>query len=168
MEEYGPIQIMVVGFEEVEHFHGDVLAELTRLKDRDLIRLIDLVVVAKDDDGDVLGVELSDLSEEQRAELGALAGALVGLGMEADEESMEAAVLAGAEVAEGHELADEAMWSIADTIPMGKTAAVALIEHRWAIPLRNAIRAAGGVPLADTWLHPDDLVAFGATMTAEG
>ena len=59
-------------------------------------------------------------------------------------------------------LGEETMWSIADTIPMGTTAAVALIEHRWAIPLRDAIGRAGGVALADTWVHPEDLVAAGA------
>jgi hypothetical protein len=57
---------------------------------------------------------------------------------------------------------DEAVWSIADTIPAGTAAAVALIEHRWAIPLRDAVRRAGGVALADTWVHPEDLVAAGA------
>ena len=41
------------------------------------------------------------------------------------------------------------------------------LEHRWAIPLRDAIRDAGGVPFADSWIHPEDLVALGASM-AEG
>jgi hypothetical protein len=38
---------------------------------------------------------------------------------------------------------------------------VALIEHLWAIPLRTAISGAGGVTLADEWVHPDDLIALG-------
>jgi hypothetical protein len=46
------------------------------------------------------------------------------------------------------------------------SAAVALIEHRWAIPLRDAIRRAGGVTTADAWVHPEDLVAAGAALGA--
>ena len=99
-------------------------------------------------------------------EFGAIAGALIGLGVEPDEEGVEGGALAGAEAAEDGLLGDEAMWSIADTIPMGTTAAVALIEHRWAIPLRDAIRRNGGVPLADSWIHPEDLVAIGAAAAA--
>ena len=45
---------------------------------------------------------------------------------------------------------------------------VALIEHRWAIPLRDAIRRAGGVPLADSWIHPEDLIAIGAATADAG
>jgi len=168
MEEFGPVQILVVGFERPD-FRGEALAELQRLKDLDIIRLVDMVVVEKDESGDVVAVEMSDLSPEESAQFGALAGALVGLGAYG-EEGAEAGALAGAEasIEEGGEfLGDEAVWVIADTIPTGTTAAVALIEHRWAIPLRDAIRNAGGFPLADSWLHPEDLVAFGAAMTED-
>jgi len=165
MEEFGPVQILVVGFEGTT-FTGEIMPELERLKELGLIRLIDLVVVAKDEDDEITAVELSDLSPEQSAEFGAIAGALIGLGA-AGEEGAEAGAIAGAEAAiesEGEFLGDEAVWSIADTIPLGTTAAVALIEHRWAIPLRDAIRRAGGFPLADSWIHPEDLIAIGAVM----
>ena len=162
MEEFGPVQIMVVGFRET-NFQGEVLAELKRLKELDIVRLVDLVVVTKDTGGEIIGVELSDLTTEETAELGAIAGALVGLGMDG-EDGAEAGAIAGAEATEGGILGEEEMWSIADSIPLGTTAAVALIEHRWAIPLRDAIRDAGGVPLADSWIHPEDLVALGAAM----
>ena len=160
MEEFGPVQIMVVGFEKPD-FQGEVIAELRRLREADMIRVIDLVVVAKDDDDEVVAVEHSDFSAEESAEFGALAGALIGLGADG-EEGAEAGAIAGAEAGEDGILGEEAAWSIADAIPPGTVAAVALIEHRWAIPLRDAIRAAGGFPLADTWVHPEDLVAFGA------
>jgi uncharacterized membrane protein len=161
MDEFGPVQIMVVGFDGPS-FNGEILPELQRLKELDIIRVVDLVVVAKDDDGEITSVEISDLSDGEREEFGAIAGALIGLGAEGDEEGMEAGALAGAEAAEDGILGEEAMWSIADTIPDGTTAAVALLEHRWAIPLRDAIRRAGGVPLADSWIHPEDLIAIGA------
>jgi uncharacterized membrane protein len=165
MEEFGPVQVLVVGFEGSE-FNGEILPELERLKEQDIIRLIDLVVVAKDVEGEILGVELSDLTSEESSQFGAIAGALVGLGA-AGEEGAEAGALLGAEAgSDGEFLGDDTMWAIADTIPMGTRAAVALIEHRWAIPLRDAIRRAGGVPLADSWLHPEDLVAVGALIGA--
>ena len=163
MDEFGPVQILVVGFQET-NFQGQVLDELKRLTDEGIVRLVDLAVVSKDDAGDVAAVELSGLSAEESAELGALAGAMIGLGMDG-EEGMEEGAIAGAEAAEGGFIGEEEVWSIADAIPVGTTAAVALIEHRWAIPLRDAIRGAGGVPLADSWIHPEDLVAFGAAIS---
>jgi len=164
MEEIGPVQIMVVGFEGTT-FQGEILPELQRLRDLDLIRLVDMVVVAKDEDDEVIAVEMSDLSAEQSAEFGALAGALIGLGA-AGEEGAEVGAEVGAEAAEDGILGDETMWTIADSIPPGTTAAVALIEHRWAIPLRDAMRRAGGIPLADSWIHPEDLVAMGIASAA--
>ena len=124
MDEFGPVQILVVGFDGTT-FKGEILPEFQRLKELDIIRLVDMVVVSKDQDGEILGVELSDLSEEQREEFGAIAGALIGLGAEGDEEGMEAGAVLGAEAAEDGVLGEETMWSIADTIPMGTTAAVA-------------------------------------------
>lgn len=162
MEEFGPVQILVVGFQET-NFQGEVMDELKRLTDEGIVRLVDLAVVSKDTDGEVAAVELSGLSAEESAQLGALAGAMIGLGMDG-EEGMEEGAIAGAEAAEDGFIGEEEVWSIADAIPMGTTAAVALIEHRWAIPLRGAIRRAGGVALADSWIHPEDLVAFGAAI----
>jgi uncharacterized membrane protein len=164
MDEFGPVQILVVGFDDAA-FEGEILPELRALREKDIIRLIDLVVVEKDAAGDVTSVEISGLSADEAAEFGAIAGALVGLGADGIE-GMEAGALAGAEAAEDGLLGDELTWSVADAIPTGTTAAVALLEHRWAIPLRDAIRRAGGVTIADAWVHPEDLVAAGATLGA--
>jgi len=59
------------------------------------------------------------------------------------------------------------VWYAADAIPNGTAAAIALIEHRWAIPLRDTIAGAGGFVLADEWIHPQDLVAVGLMAAAE-
>ena len=59
--------------------------------------------------------------------------------------------------------ADDEFWSLDEAIPNGSAAAIALVEHRWAIATRDAIRAAGGVPIADAWIHPADLAAAGLT-----
>jgi hypothetical protein len=53
------------------------------------------------------------------------------------------------------------LWDAADAIPPGTTAAVALIEHQWATPLRDAIQRAGGMPIADAWLAPEDVASIG-------
>jgi uncharacterized membrane protein len=156
----GPVQMLIVGFDEPK-FKGEVLEELKRLKEEDIIRLIDLAVVRKDDEGNIETLHTSDLSEDEAMEFGAYVGALIGLGA-AGEEGAEAGALAGAEaLADQQVFDDDQVWYVADAIPNGTAAGVALIEHRWAIPLRDAIARAGGIPLADEWIHATDLVAIG-------
>jgi hypothetical protein len=100
-------------------------------------------------------------------QFGAIVGGLIGLGAEG-EEGIEAGAAAGAEALEGGHVFDEdEVWYVTDAIPNGSAAAVALIEHRWAIPLRDAIRRAGGVALADEWIHAKDLVAVGLLAAEE-
>jgi uncharacterized membrane protein len=159
--DFGPIQMLVVGFDDPS-FTGEILPELARLKDADVIRFVDLLVVSKNDDGDIEVLQRSDLSPEDAEAFGAVVGALIGLGT-GDEDTTELAAIAGAAALEdGHVFDDEEVWYVTDAIPDGATAAVALIEHRWAIPLRDSIVRAGGVALADEWIHPSDLIAIGA------
>ncbi len=164
--ELGPVQMMVVGFEHGK-FTGEILPELRRLADADVVRLVDLMFVDKDDAGNITAVQLSDLSTAEAMEWGAIAGALVGLGM-AGEEGAEVGALAGAEAGQdGHIFDESEVWYLADAIPAGTSAAIALIEHRWAIPLRQKIQAADGVSLADEWVHPQDLLAVGLAARGE-
>jgi uncharacterized membrane protein len=168
MDEFGPIQVLVVGFADGK-FTGEILEELRRLREHDVARLVDLLFVTKDEDGNVVSAEHSDLSEVEAAELGAVVGALIGFGVEGEqglEPGAEAGALAGAEAAEEGMLGEEEVWYLADAIPPGGAAAIALIEHRWAIPLRDAIRRAGGLTVADEWVHPRDLVAVGLASAA--
>ena len=93
--------------------------------------------------------------------MGATIGALIGLGL-GGENGMEAGVIAGTEEgSDGHLIPDSEMYDVADSIPPGSAAALALIEHRWAAPLRDAIARAGGVPVSDGWVHPLDLLEVG-------
>ena len=157
---FGPVQILVIGFDEPE-FKGQIRDELDRLRDHDVVRLIDLIVVRKDDDGNIERLHHSDLSQEEAQEFGAIAGALIGFGA-GGEEGMEAgAVLGASEMEDGYVLDESNSWYVDDAIPPGTAAAVAILEHRWAIGLRDAIRDAGGFHLADAWIHPADLVAVG-------
>jgi uncharacterized membrane protein len=162
----GPVQMLVVGFQDPD-FRGEVLEELKRLREADIIRLIDLAVVKKDDEGNIETLHTSDLSEDEALEFGATVGALIGLGA-AGEEGAEAGAMAGAEaLADGQVFDDENVFYAADAIPNGTAAGVALIEHRWAIPLRDAIARAGGLPLLDEWIHVTDLIAVGLASADE-
>lgn len=162
----GPVQILVVGYGEDAQFKGKALDELKRLRDADVVRVIDLLAVHKNDDGSIDKIEISD--DDELMKLGAVAGALIGFGA-AGEEGAEAGALVGAAAMaeKGSMFDEEQVWYIADTIPEGMTAVLAVLEHRWAIPLRDAIREAGGIPLADSWLHPEDLLAVGAEIGLE-
>jgi uncharacterized membrane protein len=162
----GPVQVLVVAFSE-GHFEDSVLAELRRLREGDGVRLVDLAFVARDADGGVVRVAQSALTAAEAVEFGALAGALVGIaaGVEGDD-GAGPEIGAATAAANGTLLGGGDVWFLADAIPPGTAAAIVLLEHRWAIPLRAAIEAAGGHTLDDAWVHPRDLIAIGAGGTA--
>lgn len=160
----GPIQMLVVSFEG-SRFRGEILPELRRLKEHDIVRLVDLLVVTRDEGGDIQALQQSDLTPEEAREFGAIVGALIGLGAAGDV-GAEAGARAGAAAMEhGVRLDDEAVWDVAERIPNGSSAAIALLEHRWAVPLRDAIHRASGLSVVDAWIHPADLVAIGLEAT---
>jgi uncharacterized membrane protein len=159
---FGPVQLLVFGFDHGE-FKGEIMPEFERLKEAGTIRLVDLLFVTKRD-GDVVKMQVSDLSTGEAEDLGALIGALIGAGM--GEEHIDDALAAGAAAGSDGHLLDDDVWYLADAIPEGTAAAVVLLEHRWAIPLRDKIAAAGGAVLADAWIHPADLIAVGAAARA--
>src|SRR5438552_14934460 len=90
----GPVQLIVLGFNHPD-FHGEVIAELERLHENGMVRVIDSIVVYKDADGDLEVEHLSNLTQDEAIELGSKIGALIGLGVEG-EEGMEAGAVAGA------------------------------------------------------------------------
>jgi uncharacterized membrane protein len=158
---FGPVQMLVLEFDRTQ-FAGEIMPELERLKEAGIIRVIDLLFVRRPVGGELEVVQSSDLSQDEAVEFGALVGALVGFGTGSEEEAMKAAVAGAEELEDGHFFGDSEVWYLSDAVPEGSSAAVALIEHRWAIPLRDKIVEAGGVALADEWIHPADLVAIGA------
>jgi hypothetical protein len=144
----GPVQLLVVRIDRPD-FTGDVLAEFERLREGDAVRLIDVLLVSKGDDGVVRRLPHSDLTAGEADGAGAVVGALIGLGA------------THVEAEGGQRPAGEELWSLDEAIPNDSAAAIALVEHRWAIGTADAIRAAGGVAVADAWIHPVDLVAAG-------
>ena len=81
------------------------------------------------------------------------------------EEGVEVGAVWGLrELADGHVFGDDAKFRIAEVIPEGAGAIIALIEHRWAIPVRDAIRRAGGRGVAARWISENDLIELGRTV----
>jgi uncharacterized membrane protein len=159
----GPVQLIVLGFNHPD-FHGEVIAELERLRENDTVRVIDALAVYKDAEGDLEVEHLSNLTEDEAIELGSKIGALIGLGFEG-EEGMETGAVAGAEAVQaegGVRIFDEHDgWDVLEDIPNDSAAALILLEHHWAVPLRDAIVRAGGFRISDGFISPLDLVAIG-------
>ena len=163
----GPVQLIVLGFEHPE-FHGEIIAELERLKESNTVRVIDALAVYKDAVGEIEVAHLSNLTKDEAIELGSKVGALVGLGIEG-EEGMHAGAEAGAEAAaDGISVfSDEEAWDVLEEIPNDSAAALVLLEHQWAIPLRDAIARAGGFRISDGFISPLDLVEIGLVSAEE-
>jgi uncharacterized membrane protein len=162
------VQLLVLGFNRPD-FHGEIIAELERLRASDTVRVIDSLAVYKDADGGLEVEHLSNLTEQEAIEMGSKIGALVGLGVEG-EEGMEAGAMAGAEAAaeQGgvHVFTEEEGWDVLEDIPTDSAAALILLEHHWAVPLRDAIARAGGFRISDGFISPLDLIGIGL-MSAE-
>ena len=157
----GPVQLIVLGFEH-PNFHGEIITELERLRASDTVRVIDALAVHKDAEGEIEVAHLSNLSKDEAIELGTEIGALIGLGIEG-EEGMVAGAEAGAEAAADGATAfsDEEAWDVIEEIPNDSAAALLLIEHQWAVPLRDAVVRAGGFRISDGFISPLDLVELG-------
>ena len=126
MDVMGPVDYLVVEFPAEEaNFSGEMAAELTSLVDRELIRLLDLVLLRKESDG---SVEVAELDEVDAAHVGPLAA------LEAD-----LAMLLAAEDVE----------KIGKVLEPGSIAAVLVYENTWAGPFASSIRRSGGQLVAN-------------------
>jgi uncharacterized membrane protein len=161
----GPVQLQVIGFKHPK-FTGQIRKELDRLRKNDQIRVLDALVAYKDADGVVTTERASDLSAKEAEEFGAVVGALIGLGAAGEEGALLGADKGAEAAGQGSFLDEQDMLDVIEEIPDGSAAAIVLLEHRWAIPLRDAVLDAGGLPLVDTWVHPRDLIEIGL-MAAE-
>jgi hypothetical protein len=124
LDELGPVDYVVVEFPAgSSNFTGEMAKELLSLVDRGLIRVIDVLILTKGDNGSVEAMELSDV-----ADLGEL-------------ETLEA------ELAEL--LAEEDVEHLAAAIEPGSTAGVLIWENLWAAPFASAARRSGGQLIAN-------------------
>ena len=157
---FGPIQIWTFAFDG-NRFKGEILPELDRLKEAEVIRMIDLLVIRKDAAGRVATLTASDLDWEEATSFGAMIGGLIGMGF-AGEEGAEIGEMTGAlELADGHLFSTRTRDELVEVLPPNSTSAIALVEHLWAKPLKAAIVRAGGIEVDNDWLKLDELVALG-------
>ena len=138
----GPLEYMVIGFEG-NHFTGEILPELQSLRDRGVMRIVDLIFIQKDADGNVMTQELSDLSEEQAKPFGPLAGDMMRL------------------------FSPEDIEDVAGEVPRNSAAAVALIEHTWAVRLKETIGRAHGRLLSGGLVPEAEVEALGMELAAQ-
>jgi hypothetical protein len=161
----GPIQVIVFGFDRTDQFKGEVLQELRRLKSRGMIRVIDVFLAKKDAGGGMSSVEMSWLSEGEKVEFGSVVKKLLeaGGGPAATPQSgTEALELA----ARSSGISPEDLRAAIAAIPPGKALGVLLFVHTWAVPLRDAIRRAGGRGLAQGFITPEGLMMVGTELEA--
>lgn len=119
MSALGPVELLFVEFPG-NQFTGEIIPALTELIEQGTIRVIDLVFVAKDADGNSVGIALEDLPDESKDAFSELVG----------------------EVAEL--IAEEDVDDLAEGLEPNSSAAILLFEHTWAIPFRDAIAGSGG------------------------
>ena len=132
------------------------------------MRVIDALAVYKDAEGEVEVEHLSNLTQEEAIELGSKIAALVGLGIAGEEGAEEGAEAGAREAAEeGIDVFGGAEWDVIEEIPNNSAAALLLLEHHWAVPLRDAIARAGGFRISDGFISPLDLVEIGLATAEE-
>ncbi|HEX4305054.1 MAG TPA: hypothetical protein VHZ54_03365 [Solirubrobacterales bacterium] len=154
-DDLGPVQVLSIGL-DARGSDRMLAAELQDLGTQDGIRVLDVLRVRRGYDDELL--RLDPLDHEDHS--GDLVEAL--LVVEPEEgEATDAAATLESEV-------DERAWFLADRVPRGAAAAILLIEHRWAIPLREATADFGAEVFGDAWVHPRDLAAALAHRTASG
>ena len=132
----GPVDYLVVEFpSDKANFSGEMAAELKSLVDRELVRVLDLVIMSKDLDGAVAVDELHEVDESDLGQLRAL---------EADLAMV---------------LAEEDLVEIGKVLEPGNVAAVLVYENTWAAPFASSVRRAGGTLVADGRIHTQALLA---------
>jgi hypothetical protein len=136
----GPLQYLVIGFEG-NRFTGEILPELAALRDQGIIRVVDLLLLQKDDVGDVTAREVSDLAGAEGQAFGPIAGDLLGL------------------------LTDEDLLTAAASIPTNSSAAILLLEHAWAVRLKEKILKANGALLDERLIPAATIEALGAELS---
>lgn len=160
----GPVQLVVIGFDTLDEFRGDILDRLEEITPLNAVRILDALFVAKEDNGDLIALEVGDLGEEEGDEvLGMILGELLGFSFEGEQSGAAPAEITDAS-AIGVSVAD--IRRIAGDLEPGTAAGMLLIEHHWAAGLRDSIYEAGGSLLLQGFLTPDGLAMVGAELAA--
>jgi len=128
----GPLEYLVIGFPETG-FDGTIAREIEKVVERGIIRLVDVVAVSKEGSGTTLVAELDNKNDPKFASFAGLLKDRMALFTEEDLES------------------------IADSLAPGTSALALLFEHHWAVDVKEAIQARGGVLVARAVIPPEVL-----------
>lgn len=164
----GPLQLLAFGFDKPK-FEGKIAQEISRLNDKKMLRLVDGLAIYKDQDGDIAAMETSQLSLKQATAYGAIIGGLIGIGTGDEKVAKTMASDMGARFHDRYEygLDNEDIKDIAAELPNDSAAILLLVEHVWAIPLRDAVSSAGGMLIAQDFLSPESLIALGKEISSK-
>jgi hypothetical protein len=134
VDEFGPVDYLVVEFPAgSSNFTGEMAKELSSLVDRGIVRVLDLLVLQKDEEGNIEAFEIDDLDEVDELR------------------QLETQV---AEI-----LAEEDVVNLAAAMEKGSTAGVIVWENSWAAPFASAARRSGGQLIASGRIPIQAIVA---------
>jgi hypothetical protein len=161
----GPVQLIAIEFDSLDRLQGHIIEELEELIPVDAVRILDVLLVAKEDNGDLVALEMGEIGDEAEDEaLGSLIGHLMGFSF--DDDQGEDGVPTGISDASPVGLSPADIERIGDDLEPGTGAALLLVEHRWAGGLRDAVLEAGGRMVAQGFLTPTGLLMIGAELLA--
>ena len=137
----GPLEYLVIGFDG-DRFDGSIATEIGKVVDKGIIRLVDVVFIAREADGDSVIVELSNTDDPRFASFAPLLAQMRAL------------------------FTPEDLQAIADSLPLGSAGLALLFEHRWAEDIKDAIAAAGGFLVRRDVVPPEVLAEVSAELEA--
>jgi uncharacterized membrane protein len=158
IESVGPIQMISLAFPG-NRFRGEILPELERLKAAGIVRIVDLLMVRKDGQGNVMVTTASDLDWEEAVSFGSWVGALAGFAAGGPAGIERGAMAGAAEFADGHLFDADDVFRVTQSLPANMSAALVLFEHLWAKPLLDAVARADGLELSNDWVRPEQIVS---------
>lgn len=160
----GPLQIVLIELAD-ESLTLPVSKELKAVREKGIIRLVDMLYIHRDEDGTIYTKEISDLTKTEKAEYGAVLRGLVGLETARRQEGDVSEIAQSFQVTQNDfGLSADQVQRLADNVKPGGSAMLALYEHLWAIPLKEAIIDAGGEVIASGIVNPDAMAVGGATL----
>jgi DNA-binding CsgD family transcriptional regulator len=150
----GPLQLIAVSFSPASDFQAQVLAEVDRLQGRGVLRLLDVIFVAKNEDGTIEPVVVGGDDDD----LGALLSSILPFGGGGLVEPSGVAASSGSAMADA--------WALAESLLPGTALALLLVEHGWAQALFDAVSESGGALLGEGFLTAEAGLVVGAEVAA--
>ncbi len=160
----GPLQLVLVKFADEQRTAG-IVEELKAVRKTGVIRLVDMLYVYKDMQGELQVKKASDLAEAQKAEYGLVLQGLLGMRAAHKTAGDVDKIAAAMSLSPGDfGLSSEQVQQMGQDLPNGGSAILILFEHVWAVRLKEALLNAGGQLIAQGLLSPEALALGGTTL----